>query len=74
MVWKLTIKKVDNGFVVADGENITTVIQEEESTTDGDKAEAMLMVDLLYFVKEHFLPQRRKYNKNFIEIKIVECD
>lgn len=71
MIWKINIKKVDNGFIFTDENNLTTVIEEKEGI-DAERKDAETMVELLYAIKEHFLPQRKKYNKSFVEIEIKD--
>ncbi len=81
MNWQLTIKKVQNGYLIVHEEDVGTAdepemvtvnqVIEEKDEEDGDKK---AMVDLLYMVKEYFGEFYSKHNKVNVEIKLTPYD
>ena len=76
MDWNLDIIKAENGYIVEyldfgeDGETSQhqTVFEEQ----DNEKGELDCMVDLLYFVKEHFGIYGSKHDRYRINIDIID--
>jgi hypothetical protein len=78
MKWALDIEKADNGYICSwwdevdeteDGLYKKSVVFEEDEIETG---ELDCVVNLLYFVKEHFGSYHSKHNRYNIEIKVVK--
>ncbi len=71
MVWKTTIERVENGFVVEsfEGEKKTTVVFESYDIEDG---ELECMETLLRHIQTYFGVFYSKHNKKNLIIKIEE--
>lgn len=73
MKWKITIEKVDNGYMVeylsemGDGNEKTLFEENEEDDIN-------CMQRLLYFIKEHFGIYYSKHNKKNLVINIEETN
>lgn len=84
MTWEITVRKVQNGFIVEhDGEGeiecrVETVFKEddkdsyEEVSPGTTLAELKVMEDLLWFIKDHFGAYNSKHNKKNLVIEIRE--
>ena len=76
MEWELTIERADNGYIVThptelnDGTPDEAIVVFEDKMTPAGELEAL--VDLLWFVAEHFGHHNSKHNRHNLSIEIVE--
>ncbi len=72
MTWEITIKKVDNGYIVKHlhetiDEITETVFEESDNETE-------TMIYLLTFIRNHFGLSYSKHNKQNVIIEIEETN
>ena len=74
MTWKISIEKIENGFVVYHpGEETDNEVKTGfEYDEDDDFGELKCMEKLLWFVKNHFGEHYSKHNKKNINIEIED--
>ena len=76
MDWNLVIDKADNGYTAEylDEEEDGRMVKHQSvfEMTDDEKGELNCMVNLLYFIKEHFGIYGSKHDRYLLNIEIMD--